>query len=56
MSYSLNSLRGVILETILGFVKRDTRSLDDSSYNPLYNPSVHFIFHVLFHLILHYCG
>ena len=37
MSYSLNSLKGVIIQgivygTTIGLIKRDTRSLDSSSY------------------------
>ena len=58
MSYSLNSLKGInkriLLGTIIGLIKGDTRSLDCNHYNPQYNPSFHFMFHLLFHLILHY--
>ena len=32
MSYSLNSLKGVIWGITMGFIKGDTRSLDYSSY------------------------
>ena len=32
MSYSLNSLKGMIYGTIIGVIKLDTRSLDCRSY------------------------